>query len=388
MNIRTAFAGLLLAFAASFAHAGAVLSDGVVSIGVNNEGDLIFQGVGLTYVPTHGEALAPGCPCEGWGIADVTTRAFGKSGRSFGIQNVVVESFTSTSSTARSVVRVVNGTTPVFRITQDFHVSSATANLFEATITVENLLANTADVRYRRAMDWDVPPTTFSELVTIVTNAAQDVVFSSDNGFADGNSLNAAGSILFTGERANSGPADHGAVFDFNLGTLAPGKTRTFNIYYGAAANEPEALHVLAAIGPEVYSLGKPNTPTLTPPGSPNTFIFAFKGVGGTPAVLRDADLTLGGLDLVDNGNAQPLTVKARLGNAGGRDAAGFKVTFYDGDPLLGSSAIGTVALTNGRADLTTSFITPGTHTIFAVYSGDDGYRTSRASLDHNVSVI
>lgn len=332
--------GILLAFACSSAFAGAVISSGTVSIGVNNEGDLIFQGVGLRYGPTGGEALAPGCPCEGWGIADVVSRAFGKSGRAFGTQNVVVESFTSTTSTAKSVVRVMNGATPVFRVTHAFRVSPQSANLFEAIVTVENIFSATVDVRYRRAMDWDVPPTTFFELVTIVTNGAQDVVFSSDNGFADGNPLNAAGSILFTGQATNSGPADHGAVFDFNLGTLAPGKTRTFSIFYGAAANEPAALQVLAAIGPEVYSLGKPFTPSLTPPGSPNTFMFAFKGVGGTPAILRDADLTIGGLDLVDNGTAQPLTLKARLGNAGGQDAKTFKVSFHDGDPAQPGSVL------------------------------------------------
>lgn len=333
MNIAIRLAALLFAFACSWAHAGAVISSGAATIGVNNEGDLIFQGVGLRYVPTGGEALAPGCPCEGWGIADVVSRSFGKAGRNFGIQNIVVESFTSTASTARSVVRVRNGLTPVFRVTHDFRVSPQTANLFEAIVTVENIFTATVDVRYRRAMDWDVPPTTFSELVTIVTNGAQDVVFSSDNGFADGNPLNAAGQILFTGQATNSGPADHGAVFDFNLGTLAPGKTRTFSIFYGAAGNEPAAMQVLAAIGPEVYSLGKPNTPSLSPPGSPNTFIFAFKGVGGTPAILREADLAIGGLDLVDNGTGQPLTLKARLGNAGGKEAKTFKVTFYDGDP-------------------------------------------------------
>ena len=336
-------AGLLLAFACGFAHAGAVISSGTVSLGVNDQGNIIFQGVGLRYAPTGGEVLAPGCPCEGWGIADVVSRAFGKAGANFGIQNVAVQSFTSTASTARSVVRVMNGPTAVLRVTHDFRVSPATPNLFEAIVTVENIFTATVDLRYRRAMDWDVPPTTFSEIVTIVTGGAQDVVFSSDNGFADGNPLNPAGQILFTGEATNSGPSDHGAVFDFNLGTLAPGQTRTFSIFYGAAGNEPAALQALALIGPEVYSLGKPHLPTANPPGSPNTFIFAFKGVGGTPVILRDADLTLGGLDIVDNGNGQPLSLKARLGNAGGQAANAFKVSFYEGNPALpGATLIAT----------------------------------------------
>ena len=66
-------------------------------------------------------------------------------------------------------------------------------------------------------------------------------------------------------------------------GTLAAGATKTFRTFYGAAGTETEALNAIQAVGAEVYSLGQPNTtdgPTL---GTPNTFIFAFSGVGGPP---------------------------------------------------------------------------------------------------------
>jgi hypothetical protein len=47
-------------------------------------------------------------------------------------------------------------------------------------------------------------------------------------------------------------------------------------------------------------------------------------------------------------------------------------VTFKDGSKTLGSSA-----LSSGRASLTTSKLSRGTHSITAVYGGSSGFRTS-----------
>ena len=58
----------------------------------------------------------------------------------------------------------------------------------------------------------------------------------------------------------------------------------TFTIYYGAAANQAEAIAALGSVRAEAYSLGKPDPAVVgTSDGSPNTFIFGFAGVGGTP---------------------------------------------------------------------------------------------------------
>ena len=70
----------------------------------------------------------------------------------------------------------------------------------------------------------------------------------------------------------------------------------TFNVYYGAAPTEVDVLIAVDSIDAEVYSFGQPTTadgPTL---GTPNTFIFAFSGVGGQPLdriqVRKKADLS------------------------------------------------------------------------------------------------
>jgi hypothetical protein len=279
-----------------------IINNGLIELGVNREGDLNVGGgtpssetgttfVGVRYLPTGADATAPGCLCEGWGVADATTGVTGFANvATDGVRNINVLSNVATATTDVSTVQI--GST--FKVTHDYHPSPVTPNLYEATVTIENISAHDTDVRYRRVMDWDIEPTAFNEFVTIVTiqgsTRAQNVLFSSDNGFATANPLGARGQILFTGDAVDSGPADHGALFDFGFGALQPGKKLTFNIYYGAAATETSALAALSAVRAEVYSFGQPSTPNGPTLGEPNTFIFAFNRVGGSAAVPLDTD--------------------------------------------------------------------------------------------------
>jgi|GEM_PF-646522 len=278
-----------------------MINNGIVQLGINNEGHLNVPGglpssgtgttvVGLRFLPTGAEATAPGCLCEGWGVADAVSGVAGFANQTVdGVRNMTLLDYTSNGTTAVSTVQI--GST--FKVTHDYH-PSFTANLYEATVTIENISSSNANVRYRRVMDWDVEPTPFSEFVTLVTiqgtTKAANVLFSSDNGFASANPLQGPSSILFTGDAQDSGPADHGALFDFGFGDVAPGNKVSFNIYYGAAPTESEALTALAAVRAEVFSFGQPSTPEGPTLGKPNTFIFAFANVGGAPVVPLDTD--------------------------------------------------------------------------------------------------
>ena len=63
---------------------------------------------------------------------------------------------------------------------------------------------------------------------------------------------------------------------------------------------------------------------------------------------LDSADLTVSLLTLVDNGSGQPLSLSARIGNAGLlTPSQPIPVTFYQGDPTAGGIALGTVQVTN-----------------------------------------
>jgi type IV pilus assembly protein PilY1 len=179
----------------------------------------------------------------------------------------------------------VTGGLSSIRVTQAY-APSASANLYQDTVTIMNTGASAiSDLVYRRLMDWDVEPTAFNEYVTIQGWPASALLHTSDDGFESGNPLSSYSGIIAPDNTnfTDSGPYDHGALFDFSFGSLAAGDTITFMIYYGAALNEADALAPLGAVGAEVFSLGqsRDNIDGSTPDRS--TFIFAFSGVGGTP---------------------------------------------------------------------------------------------------------
>ncbi|WP_020559982.1 cadherin-like domain-containing protein [Thiofilum flexile] len=284
-------------FRAAAATAGtdyAIISNGTIQLGVNNTGNLNVPGavsaggtpyVGLRYVPTNNDSTSPGCLCEGWGVADKVSGVTGYANQDAGTDGLTVESFTSTGTTATSVVTI--GST--FRVTHEYSPTSLTPNLYEVKVTIENISASEVEVLYRRNMDWDVEPTAFNEYVTVKTNKLPNVVFTSNNGFASSNPLAGPSDIGYTGEFTDAGPADYGALFDFNFGKLAASQSKTFTIYYGATPDETSALVALDTVDAvQTYSLGQPSS-SLPTDGTPNTFIFAFKNVGGIVDTDGDA---------------------------------------------------------------------------------------------------
>ena len=187
---------------------GAVISNGTVQLGVNAQGDLNYdcvgagdtgcpdlsvreQIVGLRYVPLNLDAISPGCRCEGWGLADAGSGLTGSANESVGDSNITIDSFNATATTSTSTVTISDPSIPgsEMEIVQFYHPSPLSSNLYVDTVTVTNTGANTlTDLRYRRAMDWDVEPTAFSEWVTIQGTSPQ-VLFDSDDGFASSDPL-------------------------------------------------------------------------------------------------------------------------------------------------------------------------------------------------------
>ena len=340
---------------------GAIISNGTVQLGVNCTGDLNAPGgtpssetgttdVGLRLVATNAESTAPGCLCEGWGAADATTNVTGYANESSGTDNVSITSFTSDADSATSKVAI--GST--FEVTHDYQPSTVTDALYKVTVSVKNTSASAVHLRYRRVMDWDVEPTAFNEFSTVQKGTASEIVFTSNDGFATADPLAGPSDIGHTGNFTDAGPDDHGALFDFDFGSLAAGSTKIFTTFYGAAGTEAAASAALSAVGAEAYSFGQPSTPDGATVGTPNTFIFAFAGVGGTPVFSPDA---------VDD----TLVTSAGTANS-------VNVLTNDTDPNGDTLTVTTASPTAAHGTVTCASTGSCTYTPAAGYSGPDSF--------------
>ena len=266
---------------------GAVIKSGNVGMGIVRWGNLDVpdrapsaQGTttyGLRYLPTNNEFLGPGCPCEGWGVADQSSLVTGSADQASGIDGLRLISFSSTPTTAISTVAV--GST--FDVTNFYAPVKGQPDLFKDKVTIKNISgATTGDVLYRLVDDWDMEPTAFDELVTIQGfGNSPALVRTTNSGFDSADPLSPSDDNGATGNFVRFGPQDQGAQFDFDFGTLDPGASITFTEYWGAAATEAAAYTDLAAVGVQAYTLGEPSSSS---DGSPNTAILGFSGIGGS----------------------------------------------------------------------------------------------------------
>jgi len=387
-SIPKAIAGSLAAIAMAAAlpaaaDAAAIINNGTVQIGVRDLGDLNVNSpgsrsasgtpvTGLRYMPTNYEATAAGCTCEGWGAADAISGSSGFANSASGTGGASLVSFTSTATTATSVVNA--GST--LRVTHEYRPAPQTQNLYEVLVTIENISTANVDARYRRVMDWDIEPTPFQEFSTVDIGTATALLRASNNGFMSSNPL-----AFFGGTPApftDLGPRDHGAAFDFGFGQLAPGASKTFKIFYGGAGNETDALTALGAVGAEAYSFGQPNTPDGKTLGTPNTFIFAFRGVGGAPIVKAPDPVYT--LELAPATSSKPVgtghALVATLKDSGAPlDAKNVKFSVAGANTASGTDATDA----NGKADFSYSGAAVGDDVIEASFDAD-GDGTPEAS--------
>jgi hypothetical protein len=280
---------------------GGSMGGSEVEIGVQPGGNLITPGdrpsagtqtteVGLRHKPTNYEAVsAVACPCEGWGIEVTPPDGAGQwSGWSHGVyglsQNAEVMEFTTTPTTAKSVVRLVGTDYPVY-VTHEFKPSSR-PELYDVDVTVTSLAPPDAQpqITYRRVVDWDVEPTATQEYVTVKADHP-NVEFASDYGLGGPDPASGRPQLHHEGSFTDAGPYDQGALFDFNVpvepvpGDPNAGLVGEFHLYYGAASNQAKALEALTAVGAPVYSLAKPSTPGNPESGEPATFVLGYKPV-------------------------------------------------------------------------------------------------------------
>lgn len=366
------------AMAALVPAAGPVIIDnGVIQLGINPTAELNVGGgtpssggtsyVGLRYLPTNAESTAPGCLCEGWGAADAISGSTGYANQAAGTANLEVISFDvdDLQTQAISVVHVLDRDgSAALEVTHDYHPSPITENLYEVSVTIRNLTLEIVDPRYRRVMDWDIEPTAFSEYSTIDGSLSANLLYSSNDGFTSSDPLGGPSDLGETGFFIDAGPDDHGALFDFGFDPLGANESVSFTIFYGAtgptsdpALNaEENAIEAVSRVGAEVWSFGQPSSsePTV---GDPNTFIFAFSGVGGLPSAGGDARppvlMSVFGTRM---STADTEDFLVRLRNIGDGDALDGELVVTTDLPVTGGSDPRTIGTIAGRTEASSTF--------------------------------
>jgi hypothetical protein len=305
----TGLATVLTIAGASSAGAQAVIDNGTIRMGIRLHGDLNTGSrpqvsgtniVGLRLITAAGdyESTADGCTCEGWGVGvrsggGAVTSWGGANSDVGGVTNLTSVSFSSTGSSATSVVRLTGGAP--LTITHQYRPSS-TPHLYEVNVTITNTGASALDdLLYRRVMDWDIAPTQFAEFVTLQGWGATNLIGAGNNGFLSAQPLSPVGRLDgcvlgSVGAACNSNftttsAFDQGAFFDFSFGALAGGASRSFTTFYGAAPTRDLLYQALSNVGAEVFSAAwcdRSSVGGCDGINGPAVFAYGFRGVGGT----------------------------------------------------------------------------------------------------------
>jgi hypothetical protein len=298
-----ALAGVTLAALASAARGQAIIGTNKLVLGVGEFGNLNIpykggipglllpatdplgiNSIGLRVGDGSISGLEQGCLCEAWGVG-VASKAKGPFTflDSCGVDasfadNVIATrgGFSGEDGGKRAKSSVICGIQKKIQVTHNF-VPSSSKMLFQVKVTIKNLTKKPfPQVLYRRAMDWDVDPTPFSEFVTIKGTGTKNYDSSNDNGFCLGNpSIDCTEISPGTTDVdfVDSGPVDHGAQFRLKFGKLNAGESVSFTTYYGVAPDEKSAKAAIKTVGAKLYSFGQSSVN-----GKPATFIWAYKG--------------------------------------------------------------------------------------------------------------
>lgn len=268
----------LAAFTVGAHAAPVVLNTGLLQMGVNDDASLGGQAVG--FVGPTGDAIMPGCLCEGWGAAanGVGNWTYGETGTN----GVVSAQLTTTTATgaglsAQSVVNLANG----LQVTHSYS-SAAGGALFKVSINLlNNSAATLADVRYARTLDWDVTPGYFDFNYTTVyggtpTGPGGKVLTTSTNPFAAPNPM----SVRSQEQDQNvvNSPGDKGGFFVFGFGDIAAGESYSFDTYIGANESVDGLLADLGSVGVEAYSYTTGSDAGFAP-----AYGYGFAGLGLPP---------------------------------------------------------------------------------------------------------
>lgn len=279
-----------------------VLNTGLVQMGISDTGGLGALGVG--FVGPTGDAIMPGCLCEGWGASagGATGYTYGNSGDSgLASANTTTVNANGPALDATSLVLMANGLQ-----VQHKYSSAANGKLFRLAITLTNTTGGLLnDVRYARTLDWDVSPGYFDSNYTTVyggtpTGPGGKVLSTSTDPFAQPDPMVTRAQNQDTNVVDAAG--DLGSFFIFSFGDLLAGAQVTFDTYIGADGSVSGLLAALGSVGVEAYSYTTGDTPGADGHPFAPAYGYGFAGLGLPPSlpggVPEPGSLALIGLGL------------------------------------------------------------------------------------------
>lgn len=288
--LKKATVALSLAAAGFGAQAApAVLDTGLIRMGVADNGGLGALGVGL--IGPTGDAITPGCLCEGWGAAANTigSYVYGLAGTGITSSTLTTTVASGAGLSASAVTTMANG----LQVTHSYS-SAAGGKLFKVEITLANATAGlVTDVRYARTLDWDVTPGFFDNNYTTVYGGTPAgpggaVLHTSTDPFAPPNPMQ------FRTQEANQNvvntPGDKGGYFVFGFGDLDVGESVTFTTYIGADRTVAGLLAALGSVGVEAYSYTTGNS--IVDGSFAPAYGYGFAGLGLPPSIPVPAPAT------------------------------------------------------------------------------------------------
>lgn len=291
-SLKFALAAVALSTASLGAHAAAaVLDTGLIQMGIGDDAGLGVAGVGL--VGPTGDAITPGCLCEGWGAA-----ASGSSGYTYGgSQSGILTALTTTTVasgaglSAVSVVTMSNG----LQVTHTYSYAAG-GELFKVHVSIQNISgATVTDVRYARTLDWDVPPGHFDDDFTTVRFSGGPLpsgkLFSTST-----NPFDVPDPMVTRSQdqdiNITDTPGDKGSFFIFRFGDLGAGESTDFDTYIGASTSTRGLIADFALVGVEAYSYTFDNDTAAT-------YGYGFVGLGLPPVDTPEpGSLALAGMAL------------------------------------------------------------------------------------------
>lgn len=266
-----------MALAAAAAPAGAVvISNGTISVGVNEYGQL-YDGSGVGLQRDGVDVMATYTPRDSWGVnGDYADDGF------YGLSGVTVGGFSSTADSAVSTVTTDSG----FSVTQSF--SFVAPNILAIETDLTNISGGDLSALFQRLAEFHVDQSFSDPLVEYETNPYSTGLQTTIAGFDTPST-----SEEWNFPCCSADPYDGGAGFRLNLGPLAAGATRSFTFYYGIGdASLAEQLNLAGAsdvllVANDGGSLAGALGVSIAPVPEPATWAMMLLGFFGLGATLR-----------------------------------------------------------------------------------------------------